>query len=527
LNAAVIPSRLRGLVFFLVVAPLAVAFAWQGQIASFADDSASYLTLAHYFSPSGSPIVSEWAGYHSNFPPLLPLLLAFTGGVHNLHIAYALVAMFAAAGAALFYRYAALDLGERGGLLAAVLFLLTTTAWITLKGVLSETLYLFALMASLVYYETRIRGREPRTYEWFLFGLLLACAALSRAIGILLLAAYVLHLLVRAWKDRRLVARAWLPAVVVLVLAGLWYALRPKAPVDMYGMAAQWVAGWWMADPFEMGRGATTLIFSGWIRSFMADHDVTLGAKIVFGAVGLLALAEAIERAWRNRLDGWFVLLTLDVIFVWTFTPETTRRLLYPLVPLMILFAISLVRRLLARSPLHDRRRLLAVSAIVALPVLLVLPALWIMANKSFDHRPVIAGCPQQYREIAPYYSTLNLEEAEKLAVLEVSILCGLQMVDKVTPPNAVLMWSRPEYVTLLGHRRTVPMYYRWTPAEMRAAIARDKVDYVVVTAIFKNDIEGGSARHLADMKLEEYTQPAYALSSGIFSLRKVRRAPE
>ena len=54
-----IPSRLRGLLFFLLLAPLAIAFAWQGQIASFGDDSASYLTLANYFSPSGDPIVSQ------------------------------------------------------------------------------------------------------------------------------------------------------------------------------------------------------------------------------------------------------------------------------------------------------------------------------------------------------------------------------------------------------------------------------------------------------------------------------------
>src|SRR5205085_11344099 len=103
--------------------------------------------------------------------------------------------------------------------------------------------------------------------------------------------------------------------------------------------------------------------------------------------------------------------ISLAVIFVWTFTPETTRRLLYPLVPLMIVFAISIARRMLARLPLDNRRRLFAGAAVVALPVLLVLPATAIVARKSFDTRAVIAGCPQQFREISPYYSTLNIEE--------------------------------------------------------------------------------------------------------------------
>jgi len=179
---------------------------------------------------------------------------------------------------------------------------------------------------------------------------------------------------------------------------------------------------------------------------------------------------------------------------------------------------------MLAKLRMDERRKLLLGAAIAALPLLLALPALTILARKSFDHRTVVEGCPQQYREIAPYYSTLNLEEAEKLAVLEVSMLCGLQKIEKATPPAAVLMWSRPEYVALLGHRRTVPLFYRWTPEEMRAAVAREKVDYVVVTALFKNDIEGGRARDIADMKIEEYTEPAFKLGEGIFSLRKVKK---
>jgi hypothetical protein len=371
----------RGLFLFAVLAPLAIAFAWQGQLASFGDDSASYLTLANYFSPSGDPIVSEWAGYHANFPPLLPLLLAITGGVHNLHMAYVLVALFGAAGVALFYRYAALELGRtrrasRGDSLPAH----------------DDGMDRAERRAERVALSVRIDGeprvlpeanceRQPSTGEWLLFGFLLACAALSRAIGILLLGAYLVHLAVAAWKERRLVARAWIPAIVVVVLVGLWYAFRPKAPTDMYGVASTWVMGWWLGNPGEMLHGATNLLFSGWVRSFMADHDVTLGAKIVFGAVGVLGFVEALLRAKRNRLDGWFVLLSLGVIFVWTFTPETTRRLLYPLVPLMILYAMSITRRLLAKLRLDDRRGMLVSAAIVALPVLLVLPALAIVAR--------------------------------------------------------------------------------------------------------------------------------------------------
>lgn len=107
--------------------------------------------------------------------------------------------------------------------------------------------------------------------------------------------------------------------------------------------------------------------------------------------------------------------------------------------------------------------------------------------------------------------------------MLEVSTLCGLQSLAKVTPPGATIMWSRPEYVAVLGHRRAAPLFYRWNAGDMAQAIRNERVDYVVVSFLYKNDIEGGKARPLSDMKLEEYTQPAFALSDGIFSLRKVR----
>ena len=166
-------------------------------------------------------------------------------------------------------------------------------------------------------------------------------------------------------------------------------------------------------------------------------------------------------RVMRNRFDGWFALLSVGVIFVWTFGPQTTRRLMYPLLPLLLLFAADAVRQLLDALRLVERRRLYAAAAITAMPILLCLPALVAIGEKSLDRRAAIAGCPQTFREITPYYNTVNLEGAEGLARLEVIMLCGLQSLDKVTPPGSVVMWTRPEYVALLAKRPAVPYYYR------------------------------------------------------------------
>jgi len=515
----------RGLVFLLLVAAPIGLFTWQSQLATFGDDSASYLTLAHFFSPSGSAIVSQWAGYHSNFPPLFPMLLAFAGGAQDLHVAYALVAVFAAVGVALFYRYAVLESGERAGLVVVVLFLLTATAWVSLKGVLSESLFLLVSMAALLFHEIRIASRRPAPWEWLVFGVLIACVALTRAIGILLAAAYIIHVLVRfAGKDRPSRA-AFLPLVPVVVLVGLWYALRPRAPFDYYQYAVSWVIHTWMANPSDTLIGAARIFTDGWIRSFLADSDTTTASKVVFAGLWLLALAGAFMRAARNQVDGWFALLTLAVIFSWTFSPETTRRLLYPLVPLLLLFAALTVRQVLDATRLAGRGLLLAQVALTALPILLCLPALLAISEKSRDRRAAIAGCPQAFREMTPYYTTLNVEGAEGLARLEVLMLCGLQSLDKVTPPGAVVMWTRPEYVTLLGHRPAAAYHYDWTPRDLAAEIQRAKVDYLVVSLLNKNDLAGNLPRPMKGMQEEAYASTVFASTDNVFVVKKIDRA--
>jgi len=212
----------RAAALFLATAASMVAFNWQDRLATFGDDSASYLALAHYFAGSaGSAVVAEWAPWQAHFPPLFPLLLAWSGALRDLHVAFAIVALCGAAAVVLFQRLAANELGEGAGWAAALLFLLAPTAWISLKGVLSESLFLALCMASLLVHSRLCRARRD-ALEWLGYGILLACAALTRAIGIVLIASYLLWLLRQlAIEKRRPSPRELLPVVPVIVLLGL------------------------------------------------------------------------------------------------------------------------------------------------------------------------------------------------------------------------------------------------------------------------------------------------------------------
>jgi hypothetical protein len=239
----------------------------------------------------------------------------------------------------------------------------------------------------------------------------------------------------------------------------------------------------------------------------------------------LLAIAGALVRTARNHLDGWFAILSLAVVFSWTFSPETTRRLLYPLIPLLILFAALAVRQLLGATKLAGRGLLLAQVALTALPILLCLPAILIIKEKALDRRAVMAGCPQAFREMTPYYTTLNIEGAEALARLEVMMLCGLQSLERVTPPGSVVMWARPEYVALLGNRPAAAYHYAWAPRDLAMEIKRAKVDYLVVSLLNKNDLEGGLPKPMKGMQEEAYAQTVFASTDNVFVVKKIDRA--
>jgi hypothetical protein len=251
-----------------------------------------------------------------------------------------------------------------------------------------------------------------------------------------------------------------------------------------------------------------------------------MAARVVFVAVGVLSLAGMVMRLMRNRLDAWFTLFSLGAVFVWTFSADSTTRLLYPFVPLLIYYAVDFVLTMLARWNTSPARRLQAAALIAALPIALCMPALMMIAQRGLDHRPVIAGCKYEYRNVWDYYTILNQGSAEKITQLETATLCGIEALKRVTPPDAVVMWARPEYVVLLGERKAVPFYYRWKAKELAAEIKRANVTHVLETEVFKNDLEGGKGRGITSMglELEKYTTPILLMPGSVLAVREVNR---
>lgn len=514
-----------------VVAPLMFAFCWHGGLATLGDDAMSYIGIARWLSPfRHDPLADPWVGYYSHFPPLFPVLLALTGGAWNFLVAHLLVAACAVAALGFVYAYGALRLdGPAAGLGLAVVVVLLPTFWISSLGILSEPLFLAVTLATLVVHE---RADPARTRDALVLGALLAAAWLTRVAGIALVAAYAAHVAIRAIARRRRPDNGELIALIVPVAAELaWLALRPKLVAPGYGEDLGTFVEFWTQHPAYTAELSSKVLGDGWVSSFTADAWEPMSIKIVLGTVAALGLAGVARGVMRNRLDSWYTLGGLAILFLWVFDEDNQRRLLYPLVPLVLCHAAESLAAAAGRLKAAKAKRMALLTG-AALVAIVCAPAIALVAKKSTNRAPLYPDSEYSLSSMTLYYTAVNLEVANSRGAREAAVLTGLEAVGRVTPPDAKVMWVRPEYVAVLGRRTGEPAYFSWDRATFARELLRTGTTHVIVSTIFKADLahhRGDAYAALAVDTPDYLLHPAYMVrnpDSGVveFVLLKVDR---
>ena len=502
-----------------VAAPLMAAFVWQPGLASMADDSITYLTLARHFAP-GPSWADGWAWQHGHFPPLFPVALLLSGGASNLVAAHLLVAAFGLVALVFLYALGRQRLGSPmvATLLVAV-FLLTPTAWISVKGILSESLYLALSLAALWLHARRLEGEAATRWQWLLFGVLLAGVVLTRTAGITLAAAYAVHAAIRALSTRgRAAGVLLLPALPVAAGVLAWILLRPDDDSGMRGDAAyiflRWIDQGAALLPYAVG-----IFHDGWIASFHGNRGTAHLADIVFLAFLAWGLAGAAWNAARNRLDGWYVLFAVALVFAWSYPQDAARRLFYPLVPLLLLHGAELILR--ATRRLASARRAMALATAGLMVAGFCAPAMVLLVEKARAREP-LPGTRFAYADITDYYLYVNEAVARQRAGAHLATFAGFDAVAAATPPSARVMWMRPEYVALLGGRDAVPYLNEWDSLTLARAIQRSNAGYVIFAEMYKVDLQT-TMRHPREVltDLPKYSREVVSIANPISRLRE------
>lgn len=503
-------------ILLIVATGLLLAFTAQGDITGIGDDSVSYLALARGYAGHAGPALAPWIKFQAHFPPLFPLLLAATGGTESLRVAHAVVALFAALGIALTYLHAMQRFGRSGPALAVtILFLLAAGAWISVKGILSESLYLSISLAALCVHARWLeRGARAPMGAWIAFGLLLALGWLTRTAGIALPTAFAVHAALRLREEGA--GRRWrlaVPLVTFAIVAVAWSVLRPMADTGEYGRYVAGVAESWKHDPSLMMQISAKTLWYAWLQNFALDSDISPMPKIVLGLVAVAAVGGSIRRALANGLDGWYVLAMLGMISIYVVGESDVRRFFYPLLPLLLAHATGLVLDIARRLDEARQRRIVLAAAALAIAVVCV-PAMMLVATRALDTAPLVTGGRVAAADIADYYTTLNGLRARAIAAREAAVIEGFGRLAAATPPDAKILWVRPEYVALLGGRQGVPSYSQWNEREQSESIRASGVTHVVLATLFKTDLHGQRADPLP------VARSALAYSDAVLTLK-------
>lgn len=485
-------SRLPAIAVALLAIGFAVlcgAFVWQPTLATFADDSVSYLVMAQVFSPweAASPAVAAAFAREAFYPPLFPLLLAFAGAAHHVAWAHALTALLVAGWIPLVYLLGTRWLEDRRAAAAAALCAaLLPALWVNAKGILSEPLFGLLLLATFCVVGGAVNERK----RIWLPALLMAAMMLTRTAALAPIVAYALWALTRREQAASSRVRAALPAAFAIAAYGAWVLLRPAETADSYahivldrGSAFLGAQSPLAAVGASLGRQANALGES-WLAAVLLFWVESQPARPLLAcAIGGLALGGMTMRLLAGKPDGWMMAAYLATLLAWPFYDQMGR-FLFPILPVLMLYAFWAAAGALR---LLQRPAVLGHALLATLVLSLTVPALAFMVQR--------AQAPGRYAEIIDWYSTPDLSEARARAQRHLDLFDDMEEIGRLTRPEDLVMWVVPSYIALLAGRRGLPAPdSALAPAAYRDAVRYSGADYVLLSLYNPRDTIRASA---------------------------------
>ena len=470
------------LLFSLAAASVAImVFVSTDQISSLGSDNVSYLLMAEWLSPyhEASPIIRE-AALQQSYPPLFSLVLALSGASADYLWAHRVVAIWFLIACLLLYCLARKMLASKGLAVVVVIgFLVTPASWINLLGILSENQYLAISLG--VFLSLRREKRGP--WQFALLALALVALVLTRSIGLAMVVAMLASCWVLAprWLECRW--RWTLASAVAVIVMILWGALSPVQG-DSHYLAL------WSGLLRELGQSGlsemTNLlafqavqIWEGVLTALI--HHWPIEGGVTFYLVFLMLIIALIDVGFRLRhgeAEAAYLVVFLLVLLCWGSAGGQMWRLVYPCIPLLLIFMVSGIQRIVGLS--KNGRASLALHVLLC-GIFVVTPmggGAFVLARYELSSSAEVAA----YRHVTSYYQTIESHRAEFKARTELTIIEGLKHVGSITEPDAVVAWFSPMYVSLFSNRRSVQLSVNLGIEEAAAFVKENQVDYIFLS---------------------------------------------
>lgn len=406
---------------------------------------------------------------HARYPPLLPVMLAGLGWIGGVHVAKVAILLTTAATVWATAHFGRRWIGAGPALAAAGLLAVNPTLLEYGHYILSEGPFVLLIVAALW-----LSQRDDGRGAWLAMGAAIAAFA-TRTAGMTLLIALPL-----AWLLARQYRRAaWTMLVAVGTLAA-WALYQGWAAADQPGYLAVLL----LVDPYSPEAGAVD--FAGlieraaqncWAHVSRVLPDILLGAGGGSGGgrtvLGLTAAAAALvgwTSAVRGRLGApeIFTVLYAGLIALWP-SVWTDQRFLLPLMPVVLLLALSSLWRLPVRPGVRWLRP--------AVPVVVAIFGVTWAANVI----PGRVACIASYRADRPCDVPASS-----------SLYASARWARENTPPEAVIANRKPRLFYWYSRRRG-DVY----PFSADAATVMEGLDAMGASYVVVDQVSGTTGRYL------------------------------
>jgi len=330
-------------VFFIIwcaVLILGLNFTLSDEFTGIYDDSGLYLIAAHIYGnlPDAPEAYIDIYTTYRHLPPGFPLVLAMSGAYSDIYYAHALVLIEFLLFLFFLYKFYCQKLGDiRLAIVLLLAFISLPSVWIELLKVMSEGQYMLVSYAALYFY-SGIGRRSTSGASHVMLGLLLALLVLTRMIGVALFLSYIVVYISQRRPGFGYTGLVYmLPAFLVPILIWLYVSSDYSGG---YSKSYDWL---FLSDGILEGvlgivsRNMDAFIYA-WKKIFFINIS-DAGNYRVYLLYGILMVSVAGFVKSRREVHAVYVLVYLSILTVWPY-PSEMDRFIYPIVPLIIMYAL-------------------------------------------------------------------------------------------------------------------------------------------------------------------------------------------
>ncbi len=450
------------------------------QLTSLGSDNVSYLLMAEWFSPyQTTPEIISEAASRQTYPPLFPLVLALLGASSDYLWAHRIVGVSFLLACVFLYLLAKKMLhSEALSIVVVVGFVIMPASWVNLLGILSENQYLAISLAVCLLF----RRSSQHWWNFCFLSVMVTALVLTRSVGLSMVAALLIVVWLGPAKFSKSRFRRVLLCVTPVIVIMIWTQVLPTSSESHYLTLWSELA----RDISESGiRGVLNLLTSQGTRIFEAIvtafiHHWTTKSEITFFLL-LLVLAmgmiDLLARLRQKELEAIYFLMFLGVLLLWRAEGQMWR-LVYPIIPLSLIFIVSGINRISRQVVFGKKDRLACVFLCGIFLTTLMAGGVFIFQRNQALQADVVGG----YRHMTAYYQVISVDDAITKAQTELGIINGLKRVAVLTEPDAMVAWFSPMYVHLLSKRRSASIPIKPDTEKIEVLLKRSRADYVFLS---------------------------------------------